>query len=112
MFKKLAAHRLARRAKQDTERSGATAPAQAPEESRPSIPQQGPGAAPTPATLATPDYFGSVPNFANSPLPRLDPAGHVVPGTGLRKFVDSLPGVGAAVRTTSATSCRSRPRTR
>jgi FtsP/CotA-like multicopper oxidase with cupredoxin domain len=33
--------------------------------------------------LATPDYFGAVPNYANSPL-------------GIRKFVDSLPGLGVA----------------
>lgn len=33
--------------------------------------------------LGAPDYFGAVPNYANSPL-------------GIRKFVDSLPGLGAA----------------
>jgi len=44
----------------------------------------------------TPDYFGSTPNYANSPLPVLDATGKVVPGSGVRKFVDSLPGVGAA----------------
>ncbi|HET9656127.1 MAG TPA: hypothetical protein VFP72_12280 [Kineosporiaceae bacterium] len=43
-----------------------------------------------------PDYNGPVPNYANSPLPQLDAAGKVVPGTGIRKFVDSLPGLGAA----------------
>lgn len=43
-----------------------------------------------------PDYFGSIPNYANSPLPELDAAGNIIPGTGIRKFVDSLPGLGAA----------------
>jgi FtsP/CotA-like multicopper oxidase with cupredoxin domain len=45
---------------------------------------------------ATPDYYGIVPNFANSPLPSLDSSGNPVFGTGIRKFVDSLPGLGAA----------------
>jgi FtsP/CotA-like multicopper oxidase with cupredoxin domain len=43
---------------------------------------------------AIPDYFGTTPNFANSPLPTLDASGNVVSG-GIRKFVDSLPGLGA-----------------
>jgi FtsP/CotA-like multicopper oxidase with cupredoxin domain len=43
-----------------------------------------------------PDYFGTTPNYANSPLPTLDASGNPVPGTGIRKFVDSLPGLGAA----------------
>ena len=38
-----------------------------------------------------PRYFGPVPNFAHSPRPARDPDGRVVPGTGLRKFVDPLP---------------------
>ena len=49
-----------------------------------------------------PDYFGGIPNYANSPLP-LNAGGvyatqtaDVVPGTGIRKFVDSMPGLGAA----------------
>ena len=46
--------------------------------------------------LGAPDYFGTTPNYANSPLPTLDTSGNVVPGTGIRKFVDSLPGLGAA----------------
>ena len=46
--------------------------------------------------LATPDYFGPTPNYANSQLAVLDANGAVVPGTGIRKFVDSLPGLGAA----------------
>jgi len=43
-----------------------------------------------------PDYFGMSPNYANSPLPELDPSGRVIAGTGIRKFVDSLPGLTAA----------------
>ena len=43
-----------------------------------------------------PDYFGTTPNYANSPLPDLDASGAVIPGTGIRKFVDSLPGLGIA----------------
>jgi FtsP/CotA-like multicopper oxidase with cupredoxin domain len=41
--------------------------------------------------LALPDYFG-IANWANSPLPQLDATGNVVTGTGIRKFVDTLPG--------------------
>jgi hypothetical protein len=41
----------------------------------------------------TPDYFGPYPNYANSPLPVEDPTTHVITG-GIRKFVDSLPGLG------------------
>jgi FtsP/CotA-like multicopper oxidase with cupredoxin domain len=52
-------------------------------------------AAVTAAPLSTPDYFGSVPNYANSPLPLVDPATQTVTG-GIRKFVDTLPGLGAA----------------
>ncbi len=51
-----------------------------------------PGAAP---------YYFSHPNYANSPLPVIDidgsitgTAGVIVPGTGIRKFVDGLPGLG------------------
>ena len=42
----------------------------------------------------TPDYF-NVPNWANSPLPTLDPLTGIITG-GMRKFVDSLPGLGPA----------------
>lgn len=50
----------------------------------------------TPGTPGgTPDYW-TTPNYANSPLPELDASGNVVPGTGMRKFVDTLPGLGAA----------------
>lgn len=52
----------------------------------------------TPNTLnpnAPPDYFGSYPNYANSPFPALDPVTHqVISGTGMRKFFDSLAGLG------------------
>ncbi len=45
------------------------------------------------APAAAPDYFGPYPNYANSPLPTVV-TGKVVPGTGMRKFIDSLPGLG------------------
>jgi FtsP/CotA-like multicopper oxidase with cupredoxin domain len=51
-------------------------------------------AATTFSPQGTPDYFGTTPNYANSPLPDLDANGAVIPGTGIRKFVDSLPGLG------------------
>jgi len=43
-------------------------------------------------------YFGTYPNYANSPLPAvtIDTLGNVTavaPGTGIRKFVDTLPGL-------------------
>jgi FtsP/CotA-like multicopper oxidase with cupredoxin domain len=47
-------------------------------------------------------YFGTYPNYANSPLPQvtIDPltgaVTGVVPNTGIRKFVDTLPGLTAA----------------
>jgi FtsP/CotA-like multicopper oxidase with cupredoxin domain len=44
---------------------------------------------------AVPDYY-NVPNYANSPLPTLDSSGNPIAGTGIRKFVNSLPGLGAA----------------
>ena len=43
-----------------------------------------------------PDYFGTFSNFANSQFPELDVNGNVIAGTGIRKFVDSLPGLNAA----------------
>ncbi|MFI7574909.1 hypothetical protein [Micromonospora sp. NPDC049497] len=58
--------------------------------------------APTTASLdpaALPRCFGTVPNVAHSPLPVLDADGRVVPGTGLRTFVDPLPTLGTAVTT-------------
>jgi FtsP/CotA-like multicopper oxidase with cupredoxin domain len=48
-----------------------------------------PAAAPTPG--ATPDYFGIFPNYANSPFPTVSTTG---PVGGIRKFVDTLPGLG------------------
>ena len=48
-----------------------------------------PMAATKTAPLATPDYF-AIPNWANSPLPSLN--GGVVSG-GIRKFVNTLPGL-------------------
>jgi FtsP/CotA-like multicopper oxidase with cupredoxin domain len=48
-----------------------------------------------PAPNSPPDYFGPYPNYANSPLPTIDPVTQkVVAGTGMRKFFDSLAGVG------------------
>lgn len=41
---------------------------------------------------ATPDYYG-VGNYANSPLPVLNATGGIVAGSGMRKFVDTLPGL-------------------
>jgi FtsP/CotA-like multicopper oxidase with cupredoxin domain len=51
-----------------------------------------PALVPTPG--GTPDYFGVWGNFANSPLPAIDVSGNVISGTGMRKFVDGLPGLG------------------
>jgi FtsP/CotA-like multicopper oxidase with cupredoxin domain len=42
------------------------------------------------AALSTPDYFGTTPNWALSPLPTVDPVTGAVSG-GIRKFVDTLP---------------------
>lgn len=55
-----------------------------------------------PASLdpaAVPRYFGPLPNQARSPLPVVDADGCVLPGTGIRKFVDALPRPGALGRT-------------
>lgn len=43
-----------------------------------------------------PDYFGTTPNYANSPLPTLvpDTTGGATATGGMRKFVDSLPQLG------------------
>ncbi|MGC5050728.1 hypothetical protein ACLQ2S_04640 [Micromonospora sp. DT48] len=48
---------------------------------------------------AVPRCFGPVPNHAYSPLPVHDENGQVKTGTGLRKFVDPLPGLGPLGRT-------------
>ncbi len=42
------------------------------------------------ASIGPPDYFG-VGNYANSPFPTAT-GGAIAPGTGMRKFVDALPG--------------------
>jgi hypothetical protein len=43
--------------------------------------------------LTSPDYF-ELANWANSPLPQLDQTTFLpVPGTGNRKFIDTLPGI-------------------
>ncbi|MGW5579731.1 hypothetical protein [Micromonospora chokoriensis] len=55
--------------------------------------------APSLDPAVVPRCFGPVPNFAHSPRPRRDPGGRVVPGTGLRKFVDPLPAPGQHLRT-------------
>ncbi|GCE06595.1 multicopper oxidase domain-containing protein [Dictyobacter aurantiacus] len=52
----------------------------------------GPGG--QPFVLPTPDYYGTIPNYANSPLPVIDYNTGVITG-GIRKFVDTLPGLGA-----------------
>ncbi|VVB84824.1 Laccase [uncultured archaeon] len=54
-------------------------------------------AAPAPAGVNVPggtaDYFGTIANYANSPLPTVDPLTGNIYG-GIPKFVDSLPGLG------------------
>jgi FtsP/CotA-like multicopper oxidase with cupredoxin domain len=49
-----------------------------------------------PAQGGTPNYFGPEPNWAYSPQPTLDAGGNPVAGTGIRKFVDSLPSLAVA----------------
>ena len=93
MFRRFTTGRLARRAQPETERAGGDTAARAVPVARTAAD------APAPVLLnpsAPPDYFGPVPNYAASPLPRLDPSGAVVRGTGIRKFVNSLPGLGTA----------------
>ncbi len=46
-----------------------------------------------PVPGGTPDYFGPYSNYANSQFPATDGLGNVT-GGGIRKFVDSLPGLG------------------
>lgn len=57
------------------------------------IPKQNAAEEPTLGPGDPPDYFGFTPNYANTALPTVV-GGVVQPGTGVRKFVDSLPGVG------------------
>lgn len=54
-------------------------------------------AGPAPGTPGgIPDYW-TTPNYANSPLPEFNPeTNEIIPGTGIRKFVDTLPGLGKA----------------
>lgn len=51
----------------------------------------------TPGPGGQPNYFGPVPNYANSPLTvvKTTKSGKVKSVTGIRKFVDSLPGLGS-----------------
>jgi len=54
----------------------------------------GPGSGPCDTTYG-PHYFGPCPNYATSQLPTIDPTTGAISG-GIRKFVDSLPGLGPA----------------
>jgi len=54
-----------------------------------------PAQAVAPVPGGTPDYFGIYPNYANSPVPTVNPITKLITG-GMRKFVDTLPGVGSA----------------
>lgn len=49
-----------------------------------------------PGPGVVPDYFGVWGNYANSQLPEINTSGGVIAGTGIRKFVDTLPGLTAA----------------
>jgi FtsP/CotA-like multicopper oxidase with cupredoxin domain len=51
---------------------------------------------PPPPTGPVPGINYGIANYANSPLPSVNASGAVVPGTGMRKFVDRLPGLTAA----------------
>jgi FtsP/CotA-like multicopper oxidase with cupredoxin domain len=66
---------------------------------RPAIPAQAGAGQPPPAP---PDNPGRVPHHANSPLPTVV-GGTVLAGTGIRKFVDRLPGLGSDQRGNLAT---------
>ncbi|MFB9239984.1 hypothetical protein ACFFWC_31415 [Plantactinospora siamensis] len=74
------------------EGSVALAPAVIPRQDTPDAPTE--EDLPAPAA-APPDYFDFIPNFANSPLPVVV-GGVVQTGTGMRKFIDRLPGFGPA----------------
>jgi len=50
---------------------------------------------PGPDGFPIPHYFGPYPNYATSQLPTVDPDTGVISG-GIRKFIDSLPGLGPA----------------
>ena len=51
----------------------------------------------TPMPGGQPNYFGPEPNFANSPLPivKISKCGKLKSIVGIRKFVDSIPGLGS-----------------
>ena len=49
----------------------------------------------TPVQGGTPNYYGPEPNWAYSPAPTVDPVTGAISG-GIKKFVDALPGLGAA----------------
>ena len=46
-----------------------------------------------PVPLGVPDLFGPYPNWTWSPLPEFTVAGAYVPNTGIRKFINQLPGL-------------------
>ncbi|MEQ4303128.1 multicopper oxidase domain-containing protein [Plantactinospora sp. B6F1] len=97
MFKRFAASRAARaeQARRQDGGGGPTGTGRAPGTVVPAArTSSDPLAAPTLDPTAPPDYFGFVPNFAYSPLPVCDAAGRVAAGTGIRKFVASLPRTG------------------
>ena len=52
----------------------------------------------TPVPGGQPNYYGPQPNFANSPLPvvKTTKSGKIKSVKGIRKFVDSLPGLGSS----------------
>lgn len=53
-------------------------------------------AAAVPTPLGVPDVFGPYPNWSWSRMPEFDVAGAYVPTTGIRKFINQLPGLFAA----------------
>ncbi len=94
-----AAQRKAAAARAAARRSAAAAHAKA--SSLVAPPQNAPRAAAAPGKsgLPMPDYFGTIPNYANSPAPTVtvDPiTGLTTVSGGIRKFVDTLPGLGPA----------------
>ncbi|MFI6255426.1 hypothetical protein ACIBCL_04830 [Micromonospora zamorensis] len=90
MFRRLRSTFFERTTRQTNGRTASVPAARTAEETTP---------APSLDPAVVPRSFGPVPNFAHSPRPARDPAGRVVPGTGLRKFVDPLPVPGQQSRT-------------
>ncbi|MEH1013773.1 hypothetical protein V6U90_11780 [Micromonospora sp. CPCC 206060] len=86
ILRKLLNIRMARTARADLVPAARTGDGQ-PEQPGPDRPGRATALDPS----AVPGYFGPVPYVAYSPRPRLDGHGRVVPGTGIRKFVDTLP---------------------